>query len=330
MRPAAILYALAGSPPQDGCVELDAPEPCRLCACTTTRAIAYERWQGATFTDQNKLRCVAARVVCEACVWACAWNPPPGVVNPPGKKGLNLRLFSHLYDARGYVYANKADKAAIRAWLSAPKSPPWFAAIADSGQKHIIPWAALNLDPFVGYVRFEERDVPADCRLLAEAVDVTCALLTAGATKAEIETGGYRPETWMRCEAQLREYEARFGAERGGGFFELVLWLSQRDEEQVAARMAAEKEAKRGRGKAGQGDRSRRRSAARGAQGVPRERGERAEALAADPRPSAARDEDERADGRVADDAAPEPRPGQSEQLDLFGDGRPRHGGRRR
>src|SRR5690606_30954970 len=56
VRPAAILYALAGSPPQDGCVELDGPEPCRLCACPTTRAVAYGRWQGATYTEQTK-RC---------------------------------------------------------------------------------------------------------------------------------------------------------------------------------------------------------------------------------------------------------------------------------
>lgn len=103
-RPAATLYALAGSPPQERVVDLTEPVRCRVCAGLTARAAPYERWQGANFTDQNKLRWIDGRHVCEACIWAHAWNPPPGApAAEPGKKGLNLRLFSHLYDARGYA-----------------------------------------------------------------------------------------------------------------------------------------------------------------------------------------------------------------------------------
>ena len=40
-----------------------------------------------------------------------------------GKRGVNLRLFSHFWDeATGYLYANKSDKAAMRAWLRTPHS----------------------------------------------------------------------------------------------------------------------------------------------------------------------------------------------------------------
>jgi CRISPR type IV-associated protein Csf1 len=320
-RPAAILYALAGSPPQDGCALLDAPTRCVMCAVETTIGARFARWVGSMFTDYDKLRAPSSDYVCPACVWSCEWNPPPGVTNPPGKKGVNLRLFSHLYDARGYVYANKANKPEIRAWLCAPKSPPWFAAVADSGQKHTVPWATTNIDEHRGIVRFEERDVWVDSRGLTPFIGAANELLTAGATKAEIETGVYRPETWVRCESVIRAYEERYSRERGGGLAALVLWLAQRDEEKVAARMAAETEAKRGRGKARQSDRSRGRSAAGSAERVPRKRGKRTEALATDPRPSAPCDEDEREDGRVGDDVAAPTESREPEQLGLFGDG---------
>lgn len=323
-RPASILHALAGRPAQDRVVELDEPALCRVCAGLAHRAAPYERWQGSGFTDQNKLRYIAGTHVCEACVWAHAWNPPPG--HPPaakGKKGVNLRLFSHLYDERGYVYANKGDKPTIRAWLLAPKSPPWFAAIADSGQKHVVPWATMNRDPYVGVVRLEEADVFLDCRIAGEWCEATCELLTAGATKAEIEAGEYRPQTWLRCEERIRAYEARFGAERGGGWFALTVWLSQRDEDAVAERRAAEKEAKAdGRRTKGSNPRSRGGPADGGARGVPRGRGERAQALAADPRSRGARDADERAGQRVGDDADPRAADRESDQLALFGDDR--------
>jgi len=333
-RPAEVVFALAGSPPQVGCLDLDAPQRCRVCASETSRAAPYERWQGANFTDQNKLRYISGTVVCEPCVWAHAWNAPPGAPPTPGRKGLNLRLFSHLCDARGYRYANKAEKAEIRAWLCAPKVPPWWCAIADTGQKHVLLHTPVNIDPLVGAVRFEERDVFLDARITGEWCAATGALLTAGATKAEIEAGEYRPQTWLRCEARIRAYEALHRAERGGGWMALVIWLSQRDEDDVAARLAAEKTAKEakadGRGTKRQGARRRSGSAARGEGGVPGERCERAQALAAAPGPGAACDSDERADHGVGDDA-PQGAPARGpEQLGIPGCDRPVRRGRRR
>ena len=121
MTPSSLLHALAGSPRMDG-VE-DAPGRCAICASEAPRTANFDRWQGANFTDQNKVRAWGTGRVCEPCIWAHSWAPPPGY--PPqeeGKKGVNLRLFSHLWDGRGYIYGNKADKPRIRAWLREPKA----------------------------------------------------------------------------------------------------------------------------------------------------------------------------------------------------------------
>lgn len=140
----AILHRLAGSP-----VAIADPisGECRICGRETDRGTPYGRFEGANFTDQNKLRHPGGAVVCEPCVWAHAWNPPPGMIQPEGtKKGKCLRMYSHLWDdgedwwepPHGYRYGNKADKAMMREWLCSPRRGAWFAAIADSGQKHLL------------------------------------------------------------------------------------------------------------------------------------------------------------------------------------------------
>lgn len=329
--PARIIHALAGAPAFEGCADVD-PCRCWMCADTSTRAMPISEWQGASFTDQNKCRSQGATMICEACAWACSWVVPPGhEPPPPGKKGVNLRLFSHLYDAGQYRYANKADKPAIRAWLRAPKRGPWFAAIADTGQKHIIPWTPMNLGSH-GAVLFEERliELPRtddEWRILDDAI----ALLTAGATKEELERGEYRADTWRRCSGQIRDFEEAHSGLRGGAFFALVVWLAQRDDEAVAARVDAEKAAKAAKKEVRSGKTTRRQTAGRpgredrgGDHGaprdVPRERRKRAQALDANrgPDPRGVSDDGEpRGVGHVGEE---EPANSGIEQLSLFGD----------
>ena len=188
----------------------------------------FGRWQGSSFTSQDRVRAWDAPSICEACVWSCSWVAPPDLPpNPPGKKGLNLRLFSHLWSDRdGYCSLNKAHKPSIRRWLRARRpGEMWWAAIADSGKKHLLPWTPINLHP-QGLVRFEEATVAVgDWQLLD---DVT-ALLRAGAAKAEVERGHYSMHTWMRCRGQIDALEGRWRHERHSGWFDLVVWLAQRE-----------------------------------------------------------------------------------------------------
>ena len=330
--PARTLHALSGSPALDGCAPLETPEPCWLCGRLAVRGELVSRWMGASYTDQSRARCSASRWICEACVWCCAWSQPPGFPQPVEGRGLNLRLFSHLYAGGFYLAANKADKAWIRAWLAAPKPAPWFCAIADTGQKHVLPWTPINLTPgVVGVVRFEERDVRVDERHAVLVMEMS-SLLTAGATKEEIESGRYRPETWTRVgAATLRDREARqIGPARGGGGFALALWLAQRDEDVVAERREREQRDKRERAERGRVERApvvgsdasaRRRVRAGGAPGVPRGRSVGADALDADRAAATSVGPDVR-DGSRVDRGRGEEAPARGrEQLALFGDG---------
>lgn len=187
--------------------------------------------------------------------------------------GGNMRNYSHLYEAGwsspefaavkdekgevvghngpaglGYVNASKGEKQLVREFLARKHEGIWFAAIADSGQKHVLPFAPLNgPGSRSGVVLFEETlvTVPDDQSL----IDHMTELLTAGVTKDEIDRGDYYVRTMRERREMAREFESSHGHERGSPWFALAIWLAQRDEEEVERRLAAEKEAKKNAGR---------------------------------------------------------------------------------
>ena len=292
------LHAHVGAPAFDGCTD-DAISHCYVCAGQSARSIPVHKWMGDNFTGQAQCRAPMSDRVCEACAWAMAGRPPD-----------TLRMYSHLFDGVEYLKLNKGDKPAMRAFLRRHHDTQWFAAIADSGKKHVIPWAPVNQPGRVGRVRFEDGDVTLPRTEEGWAmVDEIAALATVGAPKSEIESGDYSPRSWTLCRSAIEAFERRWQRERRGAWFRLAVWLAQRDEAEAQERMDQEKAAKaekkgakrgskvdgRGAGAAANADGG---SVARGTKALPhgvRERG-LDEALG----PPAERDED-----RVAHDVEP-------------------------
>src|SRR5690606_14793178 len=136
----------------------------------------------------------------------------------------------------------------VREFLARKHEGIWFAAIADSGQKHVLPFAPLNgPGSRSGVVLFAETlvTVPDDQSL----IDRMTELLTAGVTKDEIASGNYYVRTMRERREMAREFESSHGHERGSPWFALAIWLAQRDEEEVERRLAAAKEAKKNAGR---------------------------------------------------------------------------------
>jgi hypothetical protein len=230
----AVVHAAAGSPPFVDARPLPAGARCWLCASSATRGVERVPWEGSNYQDQNTCRDQGSPYVCEACAYACSWVAPPGVEIAAGKqRGPCLRQYTHLYDGDGYAYGNKAQKPLILAWLRKPKHPPWFAAIADSGQKHLLPWTPVNLGQR-GRVMFETTLVELPDAERWQLVDDLVALLTHGVTKDELDRGDYRPRILAHVADDVRAFEARWSGERGGRWWALALWLSQRDEDEHA------------------------------------------------------------------------------------------------
>ena len=328
---AMIAHRLCGSPRVDGCVEHDGV--CWHCGASMSRGARVADWMGQNFTGQDRVLGGAPHThVCEPCIFVMSRKSEvPGHGAREGQAcGPNWRNFSTFADARGLVIVSKGDKPAMRAWLRAPKVGAWFAAIGESGQKHVIPYAPVNPSGAArGRVQFEEDVVAlpgADGWL---ALDEAAALLTSGATKDSILSGTYTPGEYGRCAAAIRAFEGAHARLRGSPWFRLLVWLAQRDEGAVAERMEHEKaaraakEVKRGKsrrvvdgvvaGRDGDGD-------ARPSGGVPRERSEPVEALGPTPRPDASGDEDVGERRGVADVDVPRLATRRAEQCSIFGD----------
>lgn len=261
MNPSFLVWCAHGSPAYD--CELHEGR-CWMCAGLMSRGMPVDKFNGASFTGQNKVRLPNATHVCEPCIFVCSRIAP--VLGRPAKEGKkfggSFRNYSHLWEegwespafARdesgsplgpaglGYVNASKGEKPAIRAFLSRHHEGAWFAAIADSGQKHVIPWAPMNHSGRGGRVLFDEQvvHVPGDQTL----IDDMTALLTAGATKEEIGRGDFGPRAWQLAPELLARFEARHAGARHSSWFALALWLAQRDEDAVKARLEEEKRTK--------------------------------------------------------------------------------------
>lgn len=267
--PSQIVFALGGSVTNALCGDTD-PFICWVCGGRAVRGMLRVKWQGSNFVGQNRVRCPPSEHVCEGCVTVMAGKPPN-----------TERMWTHLVEGATHVRVNKGSKPLMREFLRRHHSEPWFAAIADTGQKHVLPWCPVNpANQSGGSVLFEEALVtlPAEGRgwTVMGALE---ELLTAGATKEEIERGDYGPRAWQLCEARVRSFEEEWGHLRGGHWFSLALWLSQRDEAAVATRLDAEKTAKAAKKEKAKNDRDRqratekpdRRGGARTAKRIPRD-----------------------------------------------------------
>lgn len=229
-----ILWDAKGRPSVD-----DAEEHaglCWVCARPMSRGVRVDRWQGANFTGQNKVRAPAATHVCEPCIWSMQGTPPNC-----------LRMYSHLWaDGEGYIAPNKGNKPAMLAFLRKHHAGAWFAAIADSGKKQLVPWTPVNPPGSRrGRILFEDQEVtlPVADGAGWALVDRLRTLLTAGATKDEILRGEWSPRAYSLLGAEAIDlFEEQWGRpKRGGSWFALAVWLAQRDEVAVSARMDAEK-----------------------------------------------------------------------------------------
>lgn len=284
--PSIITHALCGSPVVEGCAAIT--DRCWLCGAISARGMRVTDWVGANFTDWDRVALPSSDTICEACVYVCSWTDPPGrrSKREDAKRGTMFRMYSHVWErgwsgkqASQYANADKGEKPLLRAFIEREHAGDWFAAIADSGKKHVLPFAPMNAPGRGGLALFDDLlvSVPSETRLIG----VMVSLLTAGPSKAEIETGQYSQQNWARCMSEIRAFEETHGRERGGAWFSLALWLAQRDEEQVAARVAAEKETKGAeRARKGTSKNAGRGAASGRAKRIPEEqRGERAEAL---------------------------------------------------
>lgn len=210
-----VIYKAAGAPPMQG----ELVGPCRLCGGIRS-GLAFDRWVKETFTDHDKL--LPGLIVCHACQF-CTAEATPGLAERVRKdKPQKMRNYSHFVTDQVWYPLSKGQKGEMRRLLFAGTE---VAVIAESGQKHLLPFARI------GWWTFELAVVKPFPRKLKEILTVIEPLYQAGISKTEIETGHYAStrilavglQAWQAAESCIKQWRATVP-------FQLALFLAQRTE----------------------------------------------------------------------------------------------------
>jgi len=205
---------------------------CRICGEECGDGTLFDEWVKPTFTDHDKLH--DGDVICDACLF---WfdERSEELARRIGKdKPQRMRNYSHFVVNGEWIPLSKGDKRAMQVLLLAEPFPE-LAAIAESGQKHIVFRVTRNPSGSkAGWVQFEERALfvrPDELRVLLGIIET----LYTTFSKSEIGTGQYRQYRirkfglagWLALEARIKPV-------RGALLFRLALFLAQKEKGELS------------------------------------------------------------------------------------------------
>lgn len=200
---------------------------CRFCG-RDSDGVDFDGWVKDTFTDFDKL--LVGEIVCNDCLFFFD-EKSARLTEITGKEKLQrMRNYSHFIVNGQWIPLSKGDKKRMTALLLGYPFPE-LAAIAESGQKHIVFRATLNpAGSRRGWVQFEEQPVFVDPDRLRELL-ATIERLYVGFSKSHIEIGRYPSylilkfgvDNWIELEDKLKK-------ERGSLLFSFAIFLAQRED----------------------------------------------------------------------------------------------------
>jgi CRISPR type IV-associated protein Csf1 len=111
-----------------------------------------------------------------------------------------------------------------------PPEPPFTIAIAESGQKHILPWAreAQSRDYFP--VQFELDSLWVQRSQWLDLLQAFEELMGMGFSKTEIVSGEYRPDRLMPVLSSYQQWDGIVQAWRGTRLIDLASYVATTEE----------------------------------------------------------------------------------------------------
>ena len=197
------------------------------------------------FTDWQKAKNPQAEHLCDFCVWALklrCWY-----FNPAKEKYVKLfgRGWSSLFQDDALmrptisgehtegkdilrIVSALPTRAEMRGWLLDPPEPPFTICIAESGQKHIMPFAVQAQSRDYYPVQFESDCLWIDRAEFARRLTAYEQLMAMGFSKAEIDAGEWRSDRLMAALSDdFLALDAAIAHLRGTRLMELLAYVAQ-------------------------------------------------------------------------------------------------------
>jgi hypothetical protein len=229
MTPTRIAAALAGDPVSGERTEIS----CYVCGLPCREGLPAKEGLGSSFTDHHLARAPWSGYICTACVWAMRGKPPHTIRmwssvwrSDEGAKPSHPKC---LFDAPGLHLAGRDDLSEVRRVLLSPPQGAWFAAIAESGQKHILPWSNVNIGE-TWTVRMDSIDVAGTSDKLACILFHVASLRLLGLRRDDVVSG--RPPAISVAKAGVKEARRHLKAlapYSGSGVLSLAVFLTTKE-----------------------------------------------------------------------------------------------------
>lgn len=232
--PARLMYQAAGSPT---CPKptTEAHGPCWVCALPCEGSgVLVRKAVGESFTDHANVAVPDSDYICVPCTWALSGKPPNTfrlwtVIWRTDKQLKNGNAKAPLFPPACLTAKNDLTEL-VNILLNPPRDgSPWFAAIADSGQKHVLPFTPLNHGPYWN-VRFEDETIHGSPLEFGQTLSVVATLYAAGFNREEIATGKPRPSKLIDSGFDFwRKHNKFLRIRRGGSLLRLAIFLLRKE-----------------------------------------------------------------------------------------------------
>lgn len=201
-----------------------------------------------SFTAHNQAKCPNSNFVCKQCNWALTsrfwyWNPNKGQYSAIYARGTSFLIQGQniVYPKFGDYITEKAGKQGvftlqtiselptrllIREWLINPPEPPFTICIAESGQKHTLPWAVESMSRDFYLVQFELDTLHIKRMELIAELEAYESLMGLGFSKTEINSGQYRSDRLAKVINMFDAFETIIGKLRGTRKLELIGYVA--------------------------------------------------------------------------------------------------------
>lgn len=200
---------------------------------------------GEYFTDKSRARIPQSPYVCDFCAWAIKlrcwyWHEGKQKWSKLFARGWSSLLHGGTLvaptiegertegrDTFPIVFA-LPTRAQMRGWLLDPPEPPFTIAIAESGQKHILPWAQEGHSRDYFPVQFELDSLWIDRAQFTNLIGHYEALMAMGFSKTEIDSGKYHSDRLMAAISIYGTHDAAIAPYRGARLLELCSHVAQK------------------------------------------------------------------------------------------------------
>ncbi|MSS84504.1 hypothetical protein FYJ24_06945 [Actinomycetaceae bacterium WB03_NA08] len=229
-----LVHNLAGKPPVEGAsakaFTSTAPTICCVCGETENNTAPAKKVLGENFTDRGMFTREDSDRACWACVAICSGKPPrsfrqwtviatPGRELPPSQEKAAAWIGQH----NGLCLTSKKDTTPVIDTLWDPPAGQWLVSVADSGQKHVLPYATV-CEGNSGVIRFETINVPYRCDDWRQVFTATLGLRRLGIPSDAILTGTPKYLKTREMLTQWQKLDGELAAWHRSPLLRLALW----------------------------------------------------------------------------------------------------------